>query len=282
MRLLRRRFLHLAAGVTALSIVSRIARAQSYPTRPVRLIVADAPGGAPDIVARLIGQWLSERLGQPFVVENRPGAGTTIAMAMVAKAPPDGYTLALVGASSATSMSLYENIAYDLNRDITPIASIVRGPLVMVVHPSFPAKTVGEFIAYAKAHPTMVIMASAGNGTVPHVAGELFNMMSGSKMIHVPYRGGPPALLAVLGEQAQVYFVAMSSSIEYIRAGKLRALAVTTAKRWEGLPDVPSVDESLPGYEASIWFGIGRLITHRPRSSKSFIRKSTRPLLIPR
>ena len=170
MSLIRRQFLHLAAGATAFSLVARIARAQSYPARPVRLIVADAPGGAPDIVARLIGQWLSERLGQPFIVENRPGAGTTIAMAMVAKAPPDGYTLALVGASSATSMSLYDNLAYDLSRDITPIASIVRGPLVMVVNPSFPAKTVGEFIAYAKANPTMVNMASAGNGTVPHVA----------------------------------------------------------------------------------------------------------------
>ena len=257
MKLIRRQFLHLAAGASAVSVVARIARAQSYPARPVRLIVGDAPGGAPDIVARLIGQWLSERLGQPFIVENRPGAGSTIAMTMLAKSPPDGYTLAMVGTSSATSMSLYENLTYDLNRDITPVASIVRGPLVMVVNPSFPAKTVGEFIAYAKANPTKINMASAGNGTAPHVAGELFNMMSGSNMTHVPYRGGPPALMAVLGGQVQVYFVAMSSSIDNIRAGKLRALAVTTANRWEGLPDVPSVDESLPGYEASIWFGIG-------------------------
>jgi tripartite-type tricarboxylate transporter receptor subunit TctC len=232
----------------------------------VRLIVGDAPAGAPDVVARLIGQWLSERLGPQIVVENRPGAGNTIAMEIVAKAPPDGYTLALVGSSAATSATLYEKLDYDLIRDIAPVAGIVRSPLVMVVDPSFPAETVREFISYAKANPGKINMASAGNGTGPHVAGELFNMMSGSNMIHVPYRGGPPALTAVLGGQVQVYFVAVSSAIEYIRTGKLRALAVTTAKRWDALPDVPAVDEFVPGYEASIWFGIGT-----PRSTPAEI-----------
>ena len=244
-------------AAAAVPAVSTIALAQSYPTRPVRLIVGDSPGGAPDIVARLMGEWLSRRFGQPVVVENRPGAGNTIAMEIVAKAPPDGYTLALVGTSSATSAALYQNLSYDLVRDIAPVAGIVRGPLVMVVDPAFPAKTIPEFIAYAKANPTTINMASAGTGTGPHVAGELFNMMSGSNMIHVPYRGGPAALTAVLGGQVQVYFVATSSSIEKIKAGKLRALAVTTATRWEGLPDVPALNEFLPGYEASIWFGIG-------------------------
>jgi tripartite-type tricarboxylate transporter receptor subunit TctC len=255
MNLARRQFLRLAAG--AVPAISWVARAQSYPTRPVRVMVGDSPGGAPDIVARLMGEWLSEQFGQQIVVENRPGAGNTIAMEIVAKAPPDGYTLALVGTSAATSATLYQNLSYDLVRDIAPVAGIVRGPLVMVVDPAFPAKTIPEFIAYAKANPTTINMASAGTGTGPHVAGELFNMMSGSNMIHVPYRGGPAALTAVLGGQVQVYFVATSSSIENIKAGKLRALAVTTATRWEGLPDVPALDEFLPGYEASIWFGIG-------------------------
>jgi tripartite-type tricarboxylate transporter receptor subunit TctC len=252
----RRQFLHLAAGA-AVSAVSPVARAQSYPMRPVRLIVGDSPGGAPDIIARFMGAWLSERLRQQIVVENRVGAGNTIAMEIVAKAPPDGYTLAVVGTSAATSATLYQNLDYDLVRDIAPIAGMVRGPLVMVVDPAFTARTIPEFIAYAKANPTAINMASAGTGTGPHVAGELFNMMSGSKMIHVPYRGGPAALTAVLGGQVQVYFVATSSSIEIIKSGKLRALAVTTATRWEGLPDVPALDEFLPGYEASIWFGIG-------------------------
>ncbi len=257
MKLARRQFLHLAASALAVPVVSSIAQAQTYPTRPVRMIVGDAPGGAPDIVARLMAEWLSDRLGQQFIVENRPGAGNTIAMEIVAKAPPDGYMLGLVGTSSATSAALYQNLDYDLVRDIAPVASLVRSPLVMVVDPAFPAKTIPEFIAYAKAHPATINMASAGTGTGPHVAGELFNMMSGSNMIHVPYRGGPAALTAVLGGQVQVYFVATSSSIENIKAGKLRALAVTTATRWEGLPDVPALDEFLPGYEASIWFGIG-------------------------
>jgi tripartite-type tricarboxylate transporter receptor subunit TctC len=253
MKFARRQFLHLLAGAVAVPAVSP---AQSYPTRPIRVMVGDSPGGAPDIVVRLMGEWLSERFGQQIVVENRPGAGNTIAMEIVAKAPSDGYTLALVG-TSATSATLYQNLNYDLVRDIAPAAGMVRGPLVMVVDPAFPAKTIPEFIAYAKGNPAAINMASAGTGTGPHVAGELFNMMSGSNMIHVPYRGGPAALTAVLGGQVQVYFVAASSSIENIKAGKLRALAVTTATRWEGLPDVPALDEFLPGYEASIWFGIG-------------------------
>jgi tripartite-type tricarboxylate transporter receptor subunit TctC len=221
------------------------------------VIVGDAPGGAPDVVARVMGQWLLRRLGEPVVVENRPGAGTTIAMEIVAKAAPDGYTVGVVSSSAATSAVLYEKLGYDLIRDLAPVAGLVRSPLIMVVEPSFPAQTVPEFIAYAKANPGKINMASAGNGSGPHVAGELFKMMSGSSMVHVPFRGGPPALMAVLGGQAQVYFVAASSSIENIRAGKLRALAVTTATRWEGLPDVPAVSEFIPGYEASIWFGVG-------------------------
>jgi tripartite-type tricarboxylate transporter receptor subunit TctC len=257
MKLPRRRFLRLAAGAAALPAAPRIARAAAYPTRPVRLIVGDAPAGAPDIVARVMGQWLSERLGQQIVVENRPGAGSTLAVEIVAKAPPDGYTLSLVGTSAATSEALYQKLDYNLIRDIAPVAAMVRSPLIMVVTPSFPAQTVLEFIAYAKANLGQINMASAGNGTGPHVAGELFNMMTGSGMVHVPYRGGSAALTAVLSGQVQVYFVAVSPSIGYIRAGQLKALAVTTATRWDGMPDVPAVDEFVPGYEASIWFGIG-------------------------
>jgi len=253
----RRRFLRLTVSIVVLPLASHSAWAQSYPTRPVRVIVGDAPGGAPDVVARVMGQWLLRRLGEPVVVENRPGAGTTIAMEIVAKAAPDGYTVGVVSSSAATSAVLYEKLGYDLIRDLAPVAGLVRSPLIMVVEPSFPAQTVPEFIAYAKANPGKINMASAGNGSGPHVAGELFKMMSGSSMVHVPFRGGPPALMAVLGGQAQVYFVAVSSSIENIRAGKLRALAVTTATRWEGLPGVAAVSEFIPGYEASIWFGVG-------------------------
>jgi tripartite-type tricarboxylate transporter receptor subunit TctC len=254
MKLPRRKFLHLAAGAAALPALSRIARAQAYPTRPVRLIVGFAPGGVFDIVARLMGQWLSERLGQQFVIENRPGAGGNIGTEAVVHAPPDGYTLLLVGSSSAINATLYEKLNF--MRDIAPVASISRESNVMVVHPSFPAKTVPEFIAYAKANPGKINMASGGNGTVAHVAGELFKMMTGVNMVHVPYRGNALALTDLLGGQVQVSFGSMSSAIEYIRAGQLRPLAVTTATR-STLPDISTVGEFVPSYEASAWYGIG-------------------------
>jgi len=257
MRLLRRQFLHLAAGAAALSTISRIARAQAYPSRPVRVIVPFAPAGTTDIVARLMGQWLSERLGQQFVIENRPGAGTNIATEAVVRAPPDGYTLLTVGAPAAINATLYDKLNFNFIRDIAPVASIIREPLVMVVNPSVPAKTVPEFIAYAKANPGKLNMASVGNGSSPHVAGELFKMMTGVNMVHVGYRSSGPALIDMLGGQVQVMFNGAGSAIEYIRAGKLRALAVTTATRSEALPEVPTVGEFVPGYEASAFFGIG-------------------------
>jgi tripartite-type tricarboxylate transporter receptor subunit TctC len=257
MRLLRRQFLHLAAGAAALSTISRIARAQAYPSRPVRVIVPFAPAGTTDIVARLMGQWLSERLGQQFVIENRPGAGTNIATEAVVRAPPDGYTLLTVGAPAAINATLYDKLNFNFIRDIAPVASIIREPLVMVVNPSVPAKTVPEFIAYAKANPGKLNMASVGNGSSPHVAGELFKMMTGVNMVHVGYRSSGPALIDLLGGQVQVMFNGAGSAIEYIRAGKLRALAVTTATRSEALPEVPTVGEFVPGYEASAFFGIG-------------------------
>jgi len=257
MRLLRRQFLHLAAGAAALSTISRIARAQAYPSRPVRVIVPFAPAGTTDIVARLMGQWLSERLGQQFVIENRPGAGTNIATEAVVRAPPDGYTLLTVGAPAAINATLYDKLNFNFIRDIAPVASIIREPLVMVVNPSVPAKTVPEFIAYAKANPGKLNMASVGNGSSPHVAGELFKMMTGVNMVHVGYRSSGPALIDLLGGEVQVMFNGAGSAIEYIRAGKLRALAVTTATRSEALPEVPTVGEFVPGYEASAFFGIG-------------------------
>ena len=220
-------------------------------------IVGFAAGGAPDILARLMGQWLSERLGQPFVIENRPGAGSNIATEAVVRAPPDGYTLLLVSPANAINATLYDKLNFNFIRDIAPVAGIIREPHVMVVNPSVPAKTVPEFIAYAKANPGKLNMASAGNGTAAHVAGELFKMMTGVDMVHVPYRGAAPALTDLLGGQVQVMFAAMPASIEYIRAGKLRALAVTTATRSEALPDIPTVGEFVPGYEASAWFGVG-------------------------
>jgi tripartite-type tricarboxylate transporter receptor subunit TctC len=256
MKLPRRRFLHLAAGAAALPAVSRIASAQTYPTRPVRVIVGFTPGGSTDITARLIGQWLSERLGQQFIIENRPGAGTNIATEAVVRAPPDGYTLLLASTPNAVNGTLYDKLNFNFVRDILPVASIMRGPDVMVVHPSFPAKTVPEFIAYTKTNPGKVNMASSGNGSGPHVAGELFKMMAGVDIIHVPYRGGAPALTDMLGGQVQVMFATMSSSIEYVKDRRLRALAVTTATRSEALPDIPTVSDFLPGYEASDWYGI--------------------------
>jgi tripartite-type tricarboxylate transporter receptor subunit TctC len=257
MKLHRRRFLSLAVAAGSTTVVSRIAFAQAYPTRPVRLIVGFPPGGPADIFSRLLGQWLSERLGQQFVVENRPGAGGNIATEAVARAPADGYTLLQVGPPHSINTTLYDKLNYDFIRDIAPIASIACSPNVMEVHPSVPAKTVPEFIAYAKSHPGRINMASSGNGTVTHVAGELFKMMTAIDMVHVPYRGSTPALTDLVGGQVQVMFDNVPSSIELIKAGKLRPIAVTQATRFEKLPGVPTVGEFLPGYEASSWFGIG-------------------------
>src|SRR5262245_10845076 len=253
----RRAFLHLAAGAAGLPAVSRFARAQTYPSRPVRVIVPFAAGGGADIRARLIGQWLSERLGQQFVIENRPGGGGNIGTEVVVKAPPDGYVLLLVGTSSAINATLYEKLSFNFVRDVAPVASISRNSFIMVVHPSVPAKTVPELIAYAKANPGKVNMASAGNGSLAHLAGELFKMMTGVNMVHVPYRGVGPAMTDLIGGQVQIAFEDISSSIEHVRAGKLRALAVTTATRPEALPDIPAVGEFVLGYEASGWSGIG-------------------------
>jgi len=257
MKLPRRQFLHLAAGAAALPAVSRIARAQAYPSRPVRIIVGFAAGGSADILARLMGQWLSERLGQPFVIENRPGAGSNIGTEAVVRAPPDGYTLLLASSANAIAATLYDRLNFDFTRDIAPVAGVARYSNVMVLHPSFPAKTVPEFIAYAKTNPAKINMGSGGNGGVSHVSGELFKMMTGVNMVHVPYRGTAPALTELLGGQVQVVFADVSSSIEHIRAGKLRALAVTTTLRSEALLDIPTVAEFVPGYEASTWQGIG-------------------------
>jgi len=253
----RRQFLHLAAGAAALPAASSVARAQAYPTRPVRIIVGFPAGGGADITARLMGTWLSERLGQPVVIENRPGANGNIGTEAAVNAPPDGYTLLLVAANNAVSATLYEKLNFNLTRDIAPVASIIRTPNVLQVHPSVPAKTVPEFIAYAKANPGKITMASAGIGSIAHLAGELFKLMAGVDMVHVPYRGSAPALTDLLGGQVQGTFADMPSSIEHIKAGKLRALAVTTAARSEALPDIPVMRDFVPGYEASGWFGVG-------------------------
>jgi tripartite-type tricarboxylate transporter receptor subunit TctC len=257
MKLPRRQFLQLVTGAIALAAVSVLARAQTYPSKPVRMIVPFAPGGSTDIVARLIGQWLSERLGQPFLIESRPGAGTNVGTEAVVRAPADGYTLLLLGPPAAINATLYEKLNFNVMRDIAPVAGIVRTPFVMEVSASFPAQTVPAFIAYAKANVGKVNMASAGVGSGPHVAGELFKMMAGVGMLHVPYRGSAPALTDLIGGQVQVYFDGIPSSIEHIRAGRLRALAVTTALRSDALPGVPTVSDTLPGYEASLWFGLG-------------------------
>ena len=256
MKLPRRNFLHLAAGAAALPAVSRIAMAQTYPSRPVRLIVTTAVGGSPDIIARLIGQWLSERLGQPIIVDNRPGAGTNIGTEMGVRAPPDGYTLLMALSANAINATVYDKLPFNFIRDTAPVASIASIPLIMEVNPSVPAKTVPEFIAYAKANPGKINMASGGSGTPAHVAGELFKMMAGINMVHVPYRGEGLALPDLISGQLQALFGVMPASLGYIKAGKLRALAVTTAKRQELLPDVPTVGEFLPGYEARGWYGI--------------------------
>jgi tripartite-type tricarboxylate transporter receptor subunit TctC len=253
----RRRVLRLIAGALAMPALSRAAFAQAYPNRPVRLIVPFGPGGGTDIVGRLIGQWLSERLGQQFVIENRPGAGGNIGTEAVVRATPDGYTLALIGAPSAINATLYQNLNFNFVRDIAPVAIIVRFPNVMVVNPSVPTRSVAEFIAYAKANPGKLNMSSPGNGSTPHLAGELFKMMAGVDLVHIPYRSVAAAMTDMLSGQVHVYFGTTASSIEYIRAGSLRALAVTTAERAEALPELPTIADTVPGYEASAWFGMG-------------------------
>jgi len=255
-KLPRRKFLHLAAGAIALPIVSQIARAQAYPTRPVRVIVGFPAGGPTDIAARVIGQWLSERLGQQFVIENRPGASSNIATETVVRAPADGYTLLVGGIPNAINATLYEKLSFNFIRDLAPVASVSRDALVFVVHPSVPAGTVPEFIAYAKARPGQLSMGSGSTGTPGHLAGELFKTMTGIGMIHVPYRGAGPGMTALLGGQVQLYFASTATSVEHVRAGKLRALAVTTITRLEALPDLPTVSDFLPGFEVSGWQGL--------------------------
>jgi tripartite-type tricarboxylate transporter receptor subunit TctC len=266
MKLPRRKFLQLAAGAAALPGASRVARAQAYPTRPVRLILTTTPGGPADLVARPMGQWLSECLGQPVIIENRPGAGSNVGTEAVVRAAPDGYTLLLVATGNASNATLYENLNFDFIRDIAPVASLIRGPFVMVVNAAFPAKTIPEFIAYAKANSGKINFASGGTGFASHLSGELFKMMTGVNMVHVPYRGQSAAMTDLLGDRVQVMFDPVVSSLPHIRAGKLRPLAVTTSTRSEMLPDIPTVGDFLPGYEASIWFGVGA-----PRNTPSGI-----------
>ena len=257
MNLIRRQFLHLVVGTVALPALSRFGWALTYPTRPVRILVSSPPGGTADFLARVMGQWLSERLGQPFVIENKGGSGNILAAETVANAPADGHTLLVINPAHALNATLYEKLNFNLLRDITPVAGLLRAPNVMEVHPSVPAKSVPEFITYAKSNPGKINYASAGTGTLLHLAGELFKMMAGIDMVHVPYRGTTPALTDLLGGQVQMMCDNISTSIEHIRAGKLRALAVTTATRSEMLPDLPTVGEFLPGFEQSAFFGIG-------------------------
>jgi tripartite-type tricarboxylate transporter receptor subunit TctC len=256
MKLPRRQFLHLAAVAAALPALPRIARAQAYPTRPVRIIVGYAPAGGTDIFVRLLGQSLSERLGQPLVIESRPGAASNIATEAVVRAPADGYTLLGTDAAAAINATLYDNLNFNFVRDIA-VVGLIRGPLVVVVHPSVPAKTIPEFIAYAKANPRKISMASAGTGNATHLAGELFKVMTQVEMTHVPYRGAGPAITDLLGGQVQIYFGGLPPTIEHIRAGRLRALAVTTATRFEALPDIPTVGDFVPSYEANNWWCVG-------------------------
>jgi tripartite-type tricarboxylate transporter receptor subunit TctC len=257
MKLPRRRFLHMAAGAATLPAVSQIARAQTYPTRPVRIVVGFPPGGPSDIVARLIGQWLSERLGQPFIIENRPGASTNIATEVAVRASADGYTLLLVVSSAAINATLYDNLHFNFMHDIAPIAIVMRAPYVLVINPSVPAKTLPEFISYAKANPGKITMASSGIGTGSHVTGELFKITADVTMLHVPYRGAAPALTDLLGGQVQAMFESSPSLINHLQVGRLRALAVTTAARADALPDIPPIGDFLPGFEASFWAGLG-------------------------
>ena len=253
----RRSFLQLSAGLSLLTVQLRAAAARDYPARPVRIMVGYAAGGSADATARLVGQWLSEKLGQQFVVENRPGAGSNLATEDVAHAQPDGYTLLLVTGANAINATLYEKLSFDFVRDIAPVAGVVRVAIVMVVHPSFPARTVAEFIAYAKAHPGTVNVATLGNGSPQHVFSAMFEMMTGVDLVHVPYRAGPQALTALLGGQVQAFFGATPLMIEHIKAGRVRGLAVTTAERVEALPDIPAMAEAVPGYAASDWLGFG-------------------------
>ena len=257
MKLPRRQFLHLAAGAAALPAVSRFAWAQAYPSRPVRLIAPVAPAGATDILARLMGQWLSERLGQSFVIENRPGGGNNIGTEAVVRAPADGYTLLMAATPNAVNATLYDKLSFNFLRDIAPVASVIRAPYLIAVNPTVAAKTIPELIAYAKANPGKLSMGSTGTGSGAHMAGELFKMMAGVDMVHVPYRGGGAGLTDLLGGQVQVMFVSTVSSIEHIKTGRLRALAVTTATRSDEMPDIPTVGEFVLGYEASAWFGVG-------------------------
>jgi tripartite-type tricarboxylate transporter receptor subunit TctC len=257
MKLPRRKFLHLAVSAAALPAMQRFALAQAYPTRPVRLVVGFPPGGVADLYARLIGQWLSERLGQPFIIENRAGAGSNLGTEAVVRAPPDGYTLLQATAANAWNATLYDNLNFNFIRDIAPVASIYRAPAVLVVHPSFSAKSVPALIAYANANPGKINMASGGVGSAQHVYGELFKMMAGVDMLHVPYRGGGPALADLLAGQVPLMFDTLATSIEHIRAGKLLALAVTSATRSEVLPDIPTVGDFVPGYEGIGWQGVG-------------------------
>jgi tripartite-type tricarboxylate transporter receptor subunit TctC len=257
MKLPRRQFLHLAAGIAALPSLPRVALALDYPTRPVHWIVAVAPGGGNDIFARLMGQWLSERFSQPFIVENLPGAGNNLGTEMVAKASADGYTLLLASSNNASNAALYEHLNFDFVRDIAPVAGIARTTLVMVVNPSVPAKTIPEFVAYTKANPGKANMASSGVGSIGQLAGELFKMMAGVNMVHVPYRGNGPVLEALLAGQVEVAFPSLASAIEYIKTSKLRGLAVTSAMRSDAMPELPSIGEFIPGYELSTWYGMG-------------------------
>ncbi len=256
MKLPRRQFLHLAAGAVALPAVSRIAKAETYPSRPVRFIIGYTPGGSADITARLMGQWLTERLGQPFIVESRAGAGSNIGTEAVIRSLPDGYTILLAAPANAINASLYAKLNYNFLRDVSPVAGIIRFPNVMEVNPSVPAKTVPEFITYAKANPGKINFASSGSGSTIHMSAELFKMMTGIDMVHVPYRGSALAMTDLLGGQVQVMFDNVPSSLEQIRSGKLRPLAVTTSMRSEALPDVPTVADFVPGYESSAWYGV--------------------------